>query len=584
MDQDLLLDLNQVVHDNQLAYLPFARSGRAENLLFDQYPELAERIERGKRAKIDAIVLSNKYAGTDGLSGSFRAQSLEEVAASPLRQRNRRRASKEAKSPALTPQLKGKNSAADLMFEMSDGEDGEAEDLGPIKAPQFGEKEMDKSVETPVGSPEPSWPPGKKQSKKAISLISPTSLPPSAIEETRVPNQPWGTAPLASEKLDLRDIMAQTSSDKPSGLALGLAQEERERTRSASSQPKMSQKERKRLQQAQLLGMKMEAPQPAPPAVSPWQATSQRKSSPAITPGITPVATPAAQPSPKLAPQASPARAPSTPQLTMRQTIAKGGNGKRKGKEAAAQETASPASERGMSVSTTPIPTPHSVRHIPLPSHSPTSPSQNLSIMEILSLQEAEKVSIRDAAAKRSLEEIQQEQEFQQWWEQESRRAILEEEQQRRAAERSLRGAPRGRGKGRAASGAAGSKPKPKTKEKEKEKKDGKVSGSAPTADGTAAPARDKEREKPKESRPRNKDKDKDTYKPPPKDTAAPDPTAPKQGLRHENAERGRGRGRGGGRGNRGGGGGSAARGGRVPQAPQTQQTQQGRAGAAAQV
>jgi hypothetical protein len=574
LDQDLLLDLNQVVHDNQLAYLPFARSGRAEALLFDQYPELAERIERGKRAKIDAIVLSNKYAGADGAYGSFRAQSLEEVAASPLRQRNRRRASKEAKSPALTPQLKGKNSAADLMFEMSDGEDGEDEALGPIKAPQFGEKEMDKSVETPLGSPESSWPPGKKQVKQGVSLISPTSLPPSAIEDTRAPGQPWGTAPLASEKLDLRDIMAQTSSDKPSGLALGLAREEHERTRSGSSQPKMSQKERKRLQQAQLLGMKMEAPQPAPPAVSPWQATSQRKSSPAITPAATPVA----QPSPKLAPQPSPARAASTPQLTMRQTIAKSGNGKRKGKEAAAQEAASPASERGMSVSTTPIPTPHSVRHIPLPSHSPTSPSQNLSIMEILSLQEAEKVSIRDAAAKRSLEEIQQEQEFQQWWEQESRRAILEEEQQRRATERSLRGASRGRGKGRAASGVGASKPKPKTKEK----KDGNTSGSA-AADASAAPEKESQKEsqkeKPKDSRPRNKD----TPKPPPKDTAAPDSTAPKQGPRHENSERGRGRGRGGGRGNRGG----AARGGRVSQAqqaPQAQQIPPARAGAAAQV
>jgi hypothetical protein len=231
----------------------------------------------------------------------------------------------------------------------------------------------------------------------------------------------------------------------------------------------------------------------------------------------------------------------------MRQTIAKGANGKRKGKEPASQEVASPASERGMSVSTTPIPTPHSVRHIPLPSHSPTSPSQNLSIMEILSLQEAEKTSIRDAAAKRSLEEIQQEQEFQQWWEQESRRVILEEEQQRRAEERLLRGAPRGRGKGRAAAAVGGNKPRPKTKEK----KDGSGNGNA-AAETTAPP--EKEKERPKESRPRNRDAAKSL----PKEVAALDPTAPKQAPRQENAERGRGRGRGG-RGHRGG----APRGGR---------------------
>ena len=107
-----------------------------------------------------------------------------------------------------------------------------------------------------------------------------------------------------------------------------------------------------------------------------------------------------------------------------------------------------------MSVSTDPILTPRSVRHIPLPQHSPTSPSQHLSMMEILSLQEAEKTSIRDAAAKRSLQEIQQEQEFQQWWDQESRRVIEEEAQTKRLLDRAAKSAARGRGsKGRGGRG-----------------------------------------------------------------------------------------------------------------------------------
>jgi len=495
LDDDLLHELNEVARENQLAYLPFARSGRAEALLFDQYPELAERIERGKRAKIDAIVLSNKYAGGDTPSASFRAQSLEEVAGSPLRQRARRRASNqgkgEAKSPALTPQLKGKSSVADLMFEMSDGEEDHDDATDKIKPPRFTD-----GREAVAGSPESPWPASSKQRQSALQgtiengFISPNSLPPSALSGTRSPAQPWGTAPLASEKLDLKDIMAQTPSDKPSGLALGLAKEERERARAA--QPKMSQKERKKLQQAQQQGIRIEAPQPAPPTVSPWQAASYRKPSANVI--LAPsAATPPQQhsqqqqPSPQSSPQ--PPRAQSTPQLTMRQTIAKGkGKGKGKDKETSTQEGSSPsrnaASERGMSVSNTPIPVPMSVRHIPLPSHLPTSPSQSLSIMEILSLQEAEKVSVRDAAAKRSLEEIQQEQEFQQWWEAESKRAIEQEEQAKRAAERAAKAAGKGRGKGRGgASNTTDAKKKGVEGKREKEGVEGKKE-KAEAADG----------------------------------------------------------------------------------------------------
>lgn len=576
LDDDLLHELNLVARENQLAYLPFARSGRAEALLFDQYPELAERIERGRRAKIDAIVLSNKYASADTPSASFRAQSLEEISASPLRQRNRRRASNhvksEAKSPALTPQLKGKGSAADLMFDMSDGEDEEPGTMERIKPPQFTDgPEM--SSDRVVGTPESPWPTTIKQRQTTLQdniedgFISPSSLPPSALSGTRSPSQPWGTAPLASAKLDLKNIMAQASSDKPSGLALGLAQEERERARAA--QPKMSQKERKRLQQAQQQGLKIEAAQPAPPAVSPWQAASYRK--PSANQTFAPsAATPAAKPpSPRPSPQPSPqpSQAQSTPQLTMRQTIAKG-KGKGKGKDASTQDGSSPsrpaASERGMSVSNTPIPVPMSVRHIPLPSHSPTSPSQNLSMMEILSLQEAEKTSIRDASAKRSLEEIQQEQEFQQWWEAESKRAVEQEEQAKRAAERAAKAAGKGRGKGRGGGGGGGATlgvdSKKSAGEGKKEKKSEAVNG--------------QRKEKPPKSRAPKPQPQPATSVAQPGALQTPNPEAPvftppnaPTGPKADaGVNNGRGRGRGGHRGGRGGTGGAAK--GSRPSAP----------------
>lgn len=454
-----------MAHDNQLAYLPFARSGRAEALLFDRHPELAEKIERSKRAKVDAIVLSNKYADAEGPS-SFRAQSLEEVAASPLRQRMKRRSSKEAKSPALTPALKGKASVQDLMFEMSDGDEEEDMDR-KIKPPRFTKASADDTQnETPLGSPEGPWATSRTQSQTSpgglakgtnSSLPTMSPLPPPVVQAPRQPGQPWGATPLSSAKLDLKDIMAQSSTPAPSNLTLGLSRKDSDQ-KGASPHTKLSQKERKRLQQAQQLGTPIEKAQPNPPAVSPWQAASQRKPS-----QNTVVASPL-QASPKASPQ--PSRAPSTPQLTMRQTIANnGGASKQKDKRSISQANGEPsgaaspkrpsANDRGMSVSTDPIPTPRSVRHIPLPQHSLTSPSQHLSMMEILSLQEAEKTSIRDAAAKRSLQEIQQEQEFQAWWDEESKRVIQEEEQRKRAETRAARSTP-ARGKSKARGGRSG--------------------------------------------------------------------------------------------------------------------------------
>lgn len=353
------------------------------------------------------------------------------------------------------------------MFDMSDGEDDVLS--AKIRPPRFIEVAKDgQETGEAIGSPESPWATVQKSSyaspflsgnQQDVPIKSITPLPPPIVQAPRAPGQPWGTTPLSSTKLDLKDIMSQAGPSAPSNLSLGFSKDRDQRAASAPN--KMSQKERKRLQQAAQLGTPIEKPQPAPPTVSPWQAKSSRQTS------SSPMAMPVSQPSPKLAPQ--PSRSSSTPQLTMRQTVANNGASKKKGKQTAAQQqTTSPnspskrpaANERGMSVSTDPIPTPHSVRHIPLPQHSPSSPSQHLSMMEILSLEEAKKTSIRDAAAKRSLQEIQQEQEFQAWWDEESKRVTQEEEQRKRAEDRTTRNAARARGKPRA--GRAG---KPKSKD-----------------------------------------------------------------------------------------------------------------------
>lgn len=494
LDEDLLLELGEVVRENQLATLPFARSGRADALLFDKYPELAERIERGKRAKIDAIVLSNKFADSEKPTAtSFRAQSLEELTTSPLRQRMQRKTSRTggaAESPAITPRLKGKASVPDLMFDMSDGDEEGAEGE-PIQAPVFTNTLGRPSTGTPLGSPVTALPQLENRAhQRAFNPIAKA-----APSEPREPGRPWRSIPLEGSKLDFKDIMSQASTDSPSNLTLGLRAHKAEG--SAPHAGKLSQKERKRRQQAQHLGKPLlgEKTQPAAPAVSPWQATSHRK------PSATLSSSPAVNP-----PQAT--QKPSTPQLTMRQTIAKNGaSSKQKNDQTPnqpsrsgsvsvqSQKRPSSASGPGMSVSTTPIPTPHSVRHIPPPSQSPTAEELHLTMEEILSLQLAEKQYIKDAAAKRSLQEIQQEQEFQQWWDQESKKAILEEEQRQRAEERAAkaargRGRPgRGRGKGKERKDDAEGRSKEKKNEGEGREKRQEVGSASAAVEGSFKPA-----------------------------------------------------------------------------------------------
>ena len=89
-----------------------------------------------------------------------------------------------------------------------------------------------------------------------------------------------------------------------------------------------------------------------------------------------------------------------------------------------------------------------SIRHIPRPRAA--EPTTGLSMADILSQQQAEKTAIREATiSKRSLQEIQQEQEFQEWWDMESRKVMEEERKKDVQARRDQRGARGGRGKGK---------------------------------------------------------------------------------------------------------------------------------------
>ncbi|KAF2804714.1 uncharacterized protein BDZ99DRAFT_150837 [Mytilinidion resinicola] len=494
LDEDLLLELNQVARDNQLAYLPFAKSGRAEALLLEKYPGLVEQVDRARRAKVDSIILSNKYnQGDRQMSGSFRAQSLEELSTSPLRQKNRRKSSKDIKSasftgspqlqqaevaninstdrgegqlhrakgthfrrgrlsPALTPILKGKNSLTDLMFEMSSDEEDAPPEKSKGKEPGDTDPTFCRLDDefTPVGSPEELWASARRKSRLSpdLGVESSGNLGSPQTPAMKSSDRPWGSTPLSTPRLDMRDIMAQTSPARPSGLAIGLANDDiKDGKPIGSFTSKMSQRERKRLQQAQQLGQPLTPPvndktQQPPPTISPWRPVHYDNNSDLSG-------------SPALATNPNTSRTNSTPQMTMRQTIANSGQAKGKSPIPPSQSRSvsnpnnvipPPSSSSSTS---NPIIRPHSIRHNPLPATalSAASPSQFLALQDVLSQQQAEKDAIREAAAKRSLQEIQQEQEFQEWWEQESKRVMQEEEARRLTEEREKNVRGRGGGK-----------------------------------------------------------------------------------------------------------------------------------------
>ncbi|KZF21039.1 hypothetical protein L228DRAFT_262107 [Xylona heveae TC161] len=496
LDNDLAYELDQVVRDNQLASSPFVRSGRAEALLHDKYPELAEEIEQGRRAKIGAMAFQARLKEEESRSsGSFKQRpGILDSNTSPVATKSRRK-SRDAKLDSVSPRLKGKASVNDLMFDMED------EDLGKAGQPGLGEPDRPipvrqrtsgtvpgslyaspgssvpdanvwfdskgKAISSPhdgFGSPSPAnvlaSPPSsftpRLDAQVSSSSITQAQQPPQSVIAT---GKPWASPTLPATKLDMKDIMAQAStSSRTSNLSLGLASQREEQEQqqqyqarrehatkaSGSFGGKLSQRERKKQQQQQeqqLAAVQAVASKEAEKTKSPWQTgpaaakvslkdvlSAEKTGSP--TPGSSGTAR-----NGSLASSSASQRPPSSVPLNLQQTIARKPSPSSQGAAAtkpsvpAAQHPPTTSYSSSSSTSKPVVAGPRSVRHQPAPSVVRSAePSLQLSMADILSQQQAEKDFVREAAAKRSLEEIQQEQAFQEWWDRECQRVMLEEE------------------------------------------------------------------------------------------------------------------------------------------------------------
>lgn len=476
-----MLELDEVVRENQLACLPISKSGKAEAELLESYPSLADLIERGKHIKIDSISLQTRLHEPEARSvGGSKAKAAfrEDFDQSSSSQKLRPKSSRDENSHSKSPSLKPKSSAADLMFDMDEDSELDSEEDVRSTPKQFQHSVSKAKTRLPSASlpleaealndeenvvaredhaTAASTTPLTYQASIAITTGSPIPLN---------SKKPWGPPTLPTSKLEMKDIMAQDSSKRVSNISTALSLRGKEGEASSTGLPaRLSQRERKKQQQQQALSPKQvpafnaaetEQTQSQQPA-SPWQVASKG-------PRISLKDVIGSASSGSSFHGGSMARTPSP--MTLRQTI----SGKASPARRAVTGPASsplPAPKRSISTpdpshltSQTPLPPSYSspsqapirsIRH----TAPPIEPTLQLSMADILSQQQTEKEIIKEAAARRSLQEIQEEQAFQEWWDEESRK-VRAGDAVAAAAKPAVRGGKGMRGKGRGGSRGRG--------------------------------------------------------------------------------------------------------------------------------
>ncbi|KAH7199941.1 hypothetical protein DER44DRAFT_671107 [Fusarium oxysporum] len=463
LDEELLLELDEVVRDNQLARFPFVRSGRAELLLHESHPELAADIDEERQARIKEMAYKASQRDDEKkLSSSFKARmgSLDE--GSPLQTPDTtRRKSRGGRNEPFSPSLRPKQSQADMIFDMED-EDGSlsAKPRSPmneavnLRSPP----EIDDMPQLPKAWRESK---GKELAGSALSPVplafsmSPESQP-SELGSLKTPGgamskpgAPWSASKLATSKLDLKDIMSEAST---SALTAGLQAQRKQDAAANKPQTKISQKERKR--QLQALAAAEAAAKDESSNHVPWESVPE---------GGRPAPWKAASPAPKTSLKEAMSAESNMPRgvsANAKPLVASETRAKTATRRTASPDTrfpgqgrtnSSPAIVAGPSTEQQPKKplVPHSKSYItPAPKAEPTL---GFSMADIIGQQKREQEAVKEAVAKRSLQEIQQEQAFQEWWDQESRRTQEEEarRKQKEGREKDNKGTKRGGRRGR---------------------------------------------------------------------------------------------------------------------------------------
>ncbi|KAI0593237.1 BTB/POZ domain-containing protein [Biscogniauxia sp. FL1348] len=442
LDDDLLFELDEVVRDNQLARCPFARSGRAGMLLHEQNPELSQDIEEERQIRVKEMAYkATQEKDEKKLSSSFKTRfgSLDDLSGVSLTPEKSRRKPKAFRNEPFSPVLRPKDSHADLIFDMDDEELGSLGPASPSPQPMIPNDQDDMEALSPLAK---SWKNSKGKSVEGSgavrtsppALVSNLNIQPTGFHARPIEKRnsqggnPWGSSTLPNTRLDLREMLSEAKPGR-SALSAGLAAEKKDANARATPH-KMSQKERKKQLHQQAEQTVRQESQSNQSSQTPWSKVGEKKESPWQK------ADAMVKISLKDILSSGPASSskPSNP----KPLIAAETSG-----EAIPRRTASPdtrfSGQKSSSTTNTTTPAarqdpqsfvPHSKSYIkrqPKQEHD-----MGLGLADIIGQQQREQQNVRQAVAKRSLQEIQQEQAFQEWWDQESRR--MQEEEARRTA------------------------------------------------------------------------------------------------------------------------------------------------------
>ncbi|KAI5922473.1 BTB/POZ domain-containing protein [Camillea tinctor] len=468
LDDDLISELDEVVRDNQLARCPFARSGRADLVLHEQNPELSNDIEEERQIRVKEMAFKATQKEDDKkLSSSFKTRfgSLDDLSGiSPTPEKNRRK-SKAFRNEPFSPVLRPKDSHTDLIFDMDEEELGTPVPISPSPQPPIPNNQEDLEAISPLAR---SWKNSKGKSVEGSGAavasppapVSRLNLQPAKSDASPVEKRnsqggnPWGSSTLPSTRLDLREMLSEAKPAR-SALSAGLAAEKKDANARPTPQ-KMSQKERKKQLHQQAEHTARQESQSNQSSQTPWSKVGEKKDSPWQKAGAT-VKT-------SLQDVLSAGPVSSTKPPNPKPLVAAEASGESIPRRAASPDTRF-SGQKSRSTTSTSTVNPHQDAQ-PLVPHSKSyfkrqpkqEPDSGLGLADIIGQQQREQQNVRQAVAKRSLQEIQQEQAFQEWWDQESRR--MQEEEARRVAreegrEKKKEGGRRGRsGKNRGTGGS----------------------------------------------------------------------------------------------------------------------------------
>ncbi len=393
------------------------------------------------------------------LSSSFKGRfgSLDDPTSTTLTPERSRRKSRVSRNEPFSPYLRPKSSHVDLIFDMD--EEDSPELSSALGKQTDAEKPTTHGGELPQDAPSAAanlegfdLPPLDPMETRPLRPAAATTPAKSSAEvgAARAGN-PWGSSPLPTSKLDLREIMTEATSSN-SVLSAGLAAQKGKDVAPKLLPNKLSQKERKR-QQQQLTTAQATQDVANPQSSTPWE--TPKGGTARLTAWSLPRGSSPANLNDALAAETGPTILPNTKPSVVAESSAK-----------SIRRTASPDTRFAGQPRTSRPPLQKPPASAPLVPHSKVyirpaakaEASLGSSMADIIGQQQREQQIVKEAVAKRSLQEIQQEQEFQQWWDQESRRT--QEEEARRSARGKGKEESRGRGRrgrgGKSSGGASG--------------------------------------------------------------------------------------------------------------------------------